>query len=194
MPAIAFNRLIGPVPLDVFMSEKHEHTLGITSDPIETGAEVNDHAYLKPMRLTLRIGSKNAAETFNALKQFQASRVPFTIVSGLFQYTNMLIASLQAERDEAYSRVLSGTVDLQEVIIVDTAYAGVGTDDQAGKSGEAGGKKSLRAAAPSPNKTKPGDGLTSDRVSGTVQRGDSPTTTVTPTEPANQTLLKGIFG
>lgn len=193
MGTIAFNSLIGPVPLDVIISEQHEHALGITSDPIETGAEVNDHAYLKPKKLSLRIGAKNAAETFNALVAFQSSRQPFTMISGLFQYSNMLIARLQADRDETYSRVLSGTVELQEIIIVDTAFSTVDdTGDSSKEAGEAGGKKSTRAARPSPNKTQPGDTATADRAAGTVQRGDSPTKTIAP-EP-RQTILKKVFG
>lgn len=187
----AFSPVIGPVKIDVVISEKHDNSLGITSDPIETGAEINDHAYIKPKKLSLRIGSNTAAETFNALVAFQETRVPFSIVSGLFVYNNMLIERLTADRDATTSRVLSGSADLSEIIIVDTGYATVddSAEQNADKSGKPGGANSTKSARPTA--TRAGDPTTADRVDGTVQRGDSPTT---PTDPDNVSGLKRIFG
>lgn len=42
MVAIAFSKLIGPVPISVFVSEKHNTRLGITEIPVETGVKITD--------------------------------------------------------------------------------------------------------------------------------------------------------
>lgn len=197
MAAILFSGAIGPIPVNVVLTESHVSTLGITENPIETGAKITDHAYVEPKRLTLDFADAGAAETYNALVRFQESRVPFSIVSGLYVYTNMLIKALKADRDDSFSRILKGSAELQEVIIVETAYAAAEQNSQPSQSGQAGGKKSTNAASPS--KAKAGDAATRDRASGVVQRGDSPAKTapVSPDSSAaaqkNTSMLKQMF-
>lgn len=172
MSAIAFSSVIGPVPISCVLTEKHESTLEITLNPVEFGADITDHAYVQPKRLTLDVADGNAAPTFNALVRFQESRVPFTIVSGLAVYRNMLVKSVDADRDATFSRVLRCRVDLQEIIIVDTAYAAAEPGSDAPQGGKPGGEKSTKAAQPA--KGRAGDAATADRASGPVQRGDAP--------------------
>lgn len=176
MSAIIFNRVIGPVAVDVVITEDHTAEIEITGNPIETGAEVNDHAYIMPKLLTLEVGARNAAATYGQLVKFQETRQPFTIVTGLSVYRNMLIKSINATRDVEFSRILKCTVDLQEIIIVDTTYAGSQSGDDAPPTGEPGGTKSRLSAKVVPSRAA--DAQTADRVSGIVQRGDQPFKTV----------------
>jgi len=175
MAAILFSGAIGPIPVSVVLTESHQSTLGITENPIETGAKITDHAYVEPKRLTLEFADANAALTYNTLVRFQESRVPFSIVSGLYVYTNMLIKALKADRDDSFSRILKGSAELQEVIIVETAYASADQNSQPSDNGKPGGTKSSKSAAPS--KGRAGDAATKNRVSGSVQRGDAPAKT-----------------
>lgn len=172
MSAILFSRAIGPVPVDVIVREVHVSTLGITENPIETGARVTDHAYVEPFRYMLEFADANAAVTYNMLVRFQQTRVPFTIVSGLMVYKNMLIQQITAERDQQFSTVLSGRCELQEAILVSTASV-----------------KGSKAATKDATK---GDDATDKRASGTVTRGDQPTTDVGSGK--NQSLLSRITG
>lgn len=191
MSAIIFNNTIGPVPISVVLREVHDSSLGITELPIETGAKITDHAYVEPKKLMLEFADANAVATYNALVRFQEQREPFTLVSGLFVYDSMLIRGLSAERDSKFSTVLNGKVELQEIVIVGTAYAAPSGDESqdAGKaSGKAGGKNSSRSAKPTAQNTK---GAAGDRASGTVMRGDSAAKTVPPAK--NSSILKGLF-
>ena len=52
MTIIAFSKTIGPVPIDCILSEDHSSEVDITSNPIETGSEVNDHAFIRPKQVT----------------------------------------------------------------------------------------------------------------------------------------------
>lgn len=178
MTAIAFSQVVGPVPLDVIVSEKHESELDITTQPVEFGAAITDHAYSLPKKLLLDVADGAAALTYMMLVAFQESRVPFTIVSGLYVYTNMLIKRLEADRDREFSQVLRCRAELQEVIIVSSAYVpGTGST---GLSAETAG-----------------DPVTADRVGGTVQQGDlGPATGVggAVDDQERQTILRRIFG
>lgn len=177
MTVIAFSRTIGPIPINCILSERHQSDVEITGNPIETGAEVNDHAYVKPKQVILEIADRNAALMYNALVRFQESRVPFYLVTGLTVYKDMLIKSIDATRDKTHSTILHATVTCQEVIIVST-----GSASEAGPGGGPGGKKSTGAAKPNANNAK-----TADRAASTVQAGDNPTTTVPPAK--SQSLL-----
>lgn len=184
MSVILFNRLIGPVPVDVVMKETHKSGLGITELPIETGAKVTDHAYVEPKKLEYTIADSNGSATYNALVQFQESRQPFTMVSGLYVYKDMLIKEINAERDSKTSRILSGTVSFQQAILVSTAYAqGEGKDEP----GKAGGDKSTKSSADGKRATNQ---TTADKASGTVTRGDQSTRTVEPAR--NQSILSRL--
>ncbi|QIG74969.1 hypothetical protein EVC26_050 [Rhizobium phage RHph_I72] len=184
---IAFSRAIGPVPISCVVSERHTSEVEITHNPIETGADVNDHAYIKPKEVVLEVGDAAAAATFNTLIQFQSSRVPFYLVTGLTVYENMLISSIDATRDKDKASILSASVTCKQVIIVSTASAP--DDGSAHPSGQTGGKKSTGAANPS--KQSANNSATADRAASTVQAGDNPTTTVPPSK--GTSLLKQMF-
>lgn len=179
MSAIAISRLIGPVPLDVIIREKHESELEITENAVERGAKITDHAYTRPKTLVLDVADGAAAATWQALKQLQASRIPFSLVTGLDVYQSMLIKRLSAERDAEFSRVLRGTVELQEIIIASSAYttvAGSEARPTSGGEGNPGGAKSRRHSQLTSSAAAPG--AAADRAAGVTNRGDSVSSTV----------------
>lgn len=187
MSVIAFSRAIGPVPINCVISEKIENSLNITEIPIENGAVLTDHAVLMPKRVSLEIATANATASYGALVAFQESRVPFTLVTGLAIFRNMLIKRIDPERDASFSTILRCRVELQEAILVGTAYA-ADPDGDNYERGKAGGEKSLKSAAPAPERSR--DPVTADRSTGTVQRGDAGVVTV----PSSLALLSSVFG
>lgn len=186
MSIITFSPVLGPVLFDAVLSEDHESDVEITSNPIETGSEVNDHAYIKPKKVTLEVADNNAAIAYNALVAFQETRVPFYMVTGLRIYRNMLISSVRAQRDKDTSKILRATVTLREVIIVNT---GAATATSSENTTEPGGAKSRKSVTPSAETAT--DDVTADRAAGKVSRGDTPSVTVP--EQKQQSLLKGLF-
>ncbi len=182
--------MIGPVPLDVVMSEGHTAEIEITSNPIETGAEVNDHAYIMPKRVNLKIVDSKGALTYAALVRFQETRVPFTLVTGFDIYRNMLIKRIEAERDNKTSKILSATIDLQEVIIVSTAYATNpdGSSDGQAQSGNNPGRQAT------PNAANANNAATADKTAGTVARGDNIASPASGSAGTNKSILESVFG
>lgn len=185
MPVIAFNRAIGPVPMDCVVSERHSSELTITEIPIESGAKITDHAVVTPKRVLLDIATGSAVATYAALMALQESRVPFTLVTGLSVYNNMLISRIDPERDSEFSQVLRGRVELQEIIIVGTAYAQA-TGGK--KPGQPGGAKSTNSAASTQDNA--GAGVV-DRNSSTVNSG---TTGLNPASPSDSSFLNSLIG
>lgn len=186
---IAFSRSIGPVPLDCVLTEEHESSIAVTTNPIEIGADVTDHAYLLPNKVSLQIADRNGTATFAALKRFQESRVPFTLVTGFMVYNNMMILTLSASRSADYSRVLNGRCEIQEVIIVDTSTAASEGGIDGGSTGKPGGDLSLRSATPVSSRA--GDPVTIDRAAGILQRGDMPARSVPALDAA--AILRSVF-
>lgn len=184
---IAYSPAIGPVPLSVVLSEQHELRIEITANPIEDGSEVNDHAYILPNRVTLEVASRNAVATLAALKAFQRSRVPFTLVTGLAVYTNMLVERINPTLDADTSEILAATVDLREVIIVSTAAT---TQSPGGPAQQgATAKPAVKSAAPVASKaTTP---ATANYTQSSVNIGQSPTTPASPA--TNQSILSKVF-
>lgn len=196
MSVIAFSSIIGPVPIGCVISESHSSTIEITGNPIETGAEVNDHAYVKPKEVTLDIADANAALTYNAIVAFQESRVPFYLITGLKLYKNMLVQAIDAYRDKDNYAVLKATVYLREVIIVSTSTSsssqssGGSGASGGGKKAQPGGTKSRKSVTPS--KASSANPSTANRASGTVTRGDTPARATPPAK--SQSLAKSLFG
>lgn len=202
--AVALSRALGPIPLDVVVREVHESRLAIPTQPIEAGADVTDHAYLEPKRLRIEaviggmedggivhgFASTRPAAAYEAILALQATRQPFDMVTGLTLYRSMLIEGLEVDRDSRTSRVLWFVADLTEAIIVDTATLPASADGGvAGRGMRQSGVGADRLAA----------GVTTDRASPTVQRGNTATQTVpvgdgSPAGTKNQSILKGVFG
>ena len=187
MTVIAFSRAIGPIPLNCILIEKHTSEVEITSNPIETGAEVNDHAYIKPKQVVLEVADRNAALVYNALVRFQESRVPFYLVTGLTIYKDMLIQAIDTTRDKTHSTVLSATVTCRQVIIVSTGSAPAEGGKQ--PSGKPGGDNSRGATRPDQHSAN--NPTTGDRAASTVQAGDNPTASVPAAQ--SQSLLSRMF-
>lgn len=166
------SRSIGGFIADVTIEERHEDTLAITTHPVERGANISDHAYKQPAKVTIRCGWSNsslhianAISTGNILGMFdpdyvrtiyqqfldlQASRQPFTIVTGKRLYLDMLIARLMVVTDGNSENGMIMICECQEVTLADTKTATVPpSSNMANPHGNAGiangGTKQLSA-------------------------------------------------
>ena len=144
--AIRPARSIGTIQAQVTIEEHHTDELTITENPVEQGASVSDHAFLRPAEVIIRCGWSNSgygalANTANnvvsaanggdsgdtyvrtvyqKLRELQGSREPFDLVTGKRTYRNMLIAALAVTTDERSENALMVTATCRQVIIVTT--------------------------------------------------------------------------
>lgn len=180
-----------PLMVPVTKSEQHVLSAEITENPIETGANVADHYIKKPFQLTLEVATEAPQIVWQTIKFIRDDGRPFTVVTGLDVYPDMLIKDVSVTRDFNTSRILSGSIQLQEAIFATTARI-VDPGAEASPQSTAGG-------ATRPEATNTPDGTpVQEQAADTVHRGDSPTVEA-PTEgtsPAaerNRSILKGIL-
>ncbi len=97
---------------DAVLRADHDQELTPTQHPVQTGANLVDHAFLRPARVTLEIGmsdvldryasgsyTSNASKSvsaFQVLENLQQMRIPLTVQTRLKTYYNMLIQSIRA--------------------------------------------------------------------------------------------------
>jgi len=111
------------------LEEDSSDELEITQHPVQRGANITDHAYLKPSTVTIRFsyapGTTPLSQLYTELRDLQASREPFTIVTGKRVYSNMLFKSIAVTTDVTKENILSVIGNFQEVILVDVVNTSV---------------------------------------------------------------------
>lgn len=138
---------------DGFISTQHQLSATVTSHPVQDGAQISDHIYVDPSRVTMEIkmsdsnkGSavKNGVQdqffglaytrsvgAWNVLKQLMQQRIMFQVHTRLDTYQNMVITSLSSRDtlDNLYG--LSATVEMEEVLIANVKTVKVTARTQA---------------------------------------------------------------
>jgi hypothetical protein len=135
---------------DVTFRETHDLENIITQNPVQSGANINDHVYQQPILVTLDIGvsdclgsyiagqySDNASRSVSAylvLMGLWQQALILDVYTQLVSYRSMIIKSIVAVRDKTTQTILRATIVLQQLIITDavsvTIAQGASTDPQ----------------------------------------------------------------
>lgn len=136
------KRQIGPFTATITIDEVLTDELEITQHPVQQGAAITDHAYMKPATVELKVWFGEfltpPTEIYTKFQQLQASREPFDVVTGKRAYRNMLIKSLTQTNDGATDNILSLRLRLQEVLITTVEVASVPERKKQRKPGKTG--------------------------------------------------------
>jgi hypothetical protein len=126
---------------DAVIRTEHQRRITKTQHPIQTGANVTDHAIIEPARVELEIGMSDAMDSFipgqwsgdhsksvNAyltLKTIAAARQPLTVTTRLDSYTNMVLTGISAgdtvetrfglKASLVFEELFTGTISSQQV-------------------------------------------------------------------------------
>lgn len=175
---------IDGIVIQATLEEVLTDTLEVTNHPVELGAEISDHAYMRPAEVVLRCGWSNSSfesiigtvtalfdggglsmddyitNIYSQLLALQQSFMPFDITTSKRQYTNMLITGLQVTTDNKTNNVLMVTATCRQIIIVETQVTNVASaanqSDPANTSETADtGAKSFAVDMPSPGGAVP---------------------------------------
>lgn len=148
----AINGQFISVQLDGVIVERFGNPIRPTQNPIENGAVVSDHAVIEPRFYSMDAvvtdtplgvaavgqlvdtvtslfgdstgsGATRSQQAYKALVDLARTREPISIVTGLETMDNMIILDVAPTRDKDTSNALFFTMDLLEVIIVDTELA-----------------------------------------------------------------------
>ncbi|GHV35134.1 hypothetical protein FACS1894187_07190 [Synergistales bacterium] len=157
METTATVRSVGGLTFDVTIEERHNDKLEITSHPVQTGADISDHAYKLPQEVTIivgkgALGDANAPrDVYEKVRELQESREPFDITTGKREYKNMLIRDISETTSADTENSLVLTLDCVEVILVDTQKVSVPASAQKNapvtQSKQQGGEKQATNAS-----------------------------------------------
>lgn len=133
---VTIHRAIGELTFDATFQEDHTAELEVTDNPIETGALVSDHAFMRPLRVEITAGvsdiltpsgnpaygggSGRAQTAYQLLTELQKSAEPFIVQTGLKVYENMVCESIRTAQERDSAHILYFTASLREVLIVET--------------------------------------------------------------------------
>ena len=89
LPFVTFTpkRSIGPFTAQMTVEEISTDDLEITDHPVQEGASITDHCFVKPPELSIQVSfqpdfSTDLNEIYANLLALQASRQPFAVTTG----------------------------------------------------------------------------------------------------------------
>lgn len=133
MGVVAFRpkRKIGSFEATITLDESAQDELEITQHPVQDGAVITDHAYKKPITLSIKAQYSPLYvgvpidEMYRRLLLLQSNRIPMDVVTGKRLYKNMLIKSIAETTDKDTSQILNVSVSLQEIIVTSVVVVAV---------------------------------------------------------------------
>lgn len=147
----------GPVPpntwningmfFDAWLRLNHSNMLTVTRHPVETGANISDHCFVEPKRFSFDIGMTDvfsspaypgtgtrSVNAYQALVDMMESRKLLTLTCKYGSYDNVLIESIDAPDDSKTVHAMKATINLVEIILVNTSIGKVTTNQHATNS------------------------------------------------------------
>ena len=116
---------------DGVMKLDHTQEIQLTQHPVQRGANISDHAFIKAAKLSLDIimsdamqsytigqwsgGSSKSVACFQTLQALATSRTPVTVTSRLKTYTNMVLVSIHAPDDNKTHHGLRATLTFEQI-------------------------------------------------------------------------------
>lgn len=125
-----FNQ-IGVMQVDVTVRESHSMGSQVTDKPVEDGTVINDVVILNAARVSIsgimtddRLGT-SFTDKWNALLELRRSREPFTVVTSLAVYEDMIFENISCSRDVSTAGAVFFDADLKNVRIIQSETAQV---------------------------------------------------------------------
>lgn len=142
MTFITKRAQLADIELDASLSETHSASVEVTDHPVESGASVSDHARALPEQLTIEGlvtnnplwgPTSSAAESFQVgrpvrttapsrsgaiyrkLLQLKDAGTAIDVKTGLREYTDMVITSLNVPRDASTGDALRFSITLKQI-------------------------------------------------------------------------------
>lgn len=159
-----FDTRLGRFIFDAFFNIQHDSNLKITEHPVQSGADVSDHAYMEAQTVTFEIGmsdvmhnisdksfkkftgdSTRSINAYQMLRKLQAERVPIQAITRLWTYTNMIIENISAPDDNKTVFGLKATVTLKEIFVACVTTVKISERPQKSEETNEGDQKAQKA-------------------------------------------------
>lgn len=152
---------------DAVVREQHAQDISVPQEPVEDGFVISDHAFAQPARLSIEAAISDtplrpttadpfassisrSVKAYDLIKKLAKAAEPFTVVTGLERYTNMLITGLSADQEASTSGGLLFRAELLQVTIRSTRTVTV-PPRKAGKPARVAAKKTDAGSQDAPD-------------------------------------------
>lgn len=124
---------LGGYFFDCFLKVDISQGLKVTEHPVETGADITDHAYLEAAELTFEIAMSDTAKSlvsgqfdgrwsrsvaaWDVLTEMQRNRIPLSALTRVGRYDNLLITSLSQTDTKDTTCGLLATVKCKQIMV-----------------------------------------------------------------------------
>jgi hypothetical protein len=140
---------LGGIAIQATIEEVLTDTMEVTQHPVQKGALISDHTYMRLPEVVIRCGWSNSQPTsigasisaaaafaggqlsvhdyvsgiYSQLLQLQQNQTVFSIITTARQYTSMVLTSLVVNRDFRTSQALMVTATCRQVLIASLSSA-----------------------------------------------------------------------
>lgn len=143
------QRRIGEFTAMVVIEEAGTDELEIAKHPVQDGAQISDNAYVKAATLSMKAlfndETDPLTEVYQKLRDLQALREVFDVVTGKRIYKNMLMKTLSQTTDRETENILSVSMAFEEIIIVQVEVTTVPPRAKQANPGKTGGTQNAGA-------------------------------------------------
>jgi len=116
------KNMIVNIQLDVIITENATGSIKVTENPVESGANINDHLIVEPLTFTMTGGVANSfnkmknREVWADLLELQAKKIIFQLKQNLKVYDNIVMLTLTTEQNAQTANALFFTATFKEII------------------------------------------------------------------------------
>lgn len=180
----------GLVMFDAVFNTQHDLGVTITQHPVQTGASIADHAFTNPYEVsceigmtdvTVGVGHDHSVNTYAMLVELMERKEPFTLITRLKTYRNMLVTAISSADDYTTQHALKAQIYFQRINIVKVSTVKVQITVTASQQAQQTG-----AVGSTPAATLPAVTTTTTTPSGTTKPSTS-------TPGNDQSILYQIF-
>ncbi|HID0823810.1 TPA: phage baseplate protein [Clostridium botulinum] len=155
-----FNTGTESLIFDAVFSTQHDTSLNITEHPVQTGADIADHAYEEAARLTFDIGmsdvmtsivpgqfsgTSRSVSAYKKLRDLQHKRLPITVITRLGTYNNMMVETISTTDDSKTTYGLRATVTLKQIFVVSVTTVKISERPHKSEQTNEGDQKVIKA-------------------------------------------------
>lgn len=145
---------------DAIFSTQHDTSLNITEHPVQSGANISDHAYEEAPKLTFDIGmsdvmtsaidgqfsgNSRSVSAYLKLRELQSQRLPITVVTRLATYNNMIVEIISTSDDNKTTSGLRATVTLKQIFVVSVTTVKISERPHKSEESNEGDQKVIEA-------------------------------------------------
>lgn len=171
--AFTEGTLLEAIVMDATLSESHSHTADVTDYPVERGANISDNVRAKPVTLTVDGYVSDFPLHTNVIQQFTAGAFTerptedlrrsqnvldkliklkdkgtlIIVTTGARTYQNMVVTSVQVNRDKTVINGLRLNIAMRSIELVDTQTVQIKVEEKKAEPKRKDGPKTKKEAS-----------------------------------------------